>query len=416
MRTAYQYKLKPNTKQKNLIDSWLEYLRRQYNYRVAERFNWYECHRCDVNSCSLFVCHLPELKPQPDYYSQKRDLVKTKELFPEYKEIHSQVLQDCVEKVKKAFDRYLKGDKKNQKSGKPRFKGIGRYRSFTYTQMKQDCMRGKEINLPKIGKVKVILHRELPALFQIKTATITKKADGYYVTLSLEDKSVPKMTINHVPTLENTLGIDMGLKAFLITSDDEEIEIQKHYRKAQKRLRVTQKKVSRKKKGSKNRKKAVSKLGKTHLKVSNKRKDFHYKTANYLIKKADVIAHVGAACAQRIKLNIKGLTKTHLAKSILDAGWGQFLEILKLKAEKAGVLTVEVNPKGTSQYCSNCGHKVPKELKDRIHDCSNCGIVLCRDVNAALNIKKVAVGIPVNKARIISEAIAGVREKLPLST
>lgn len=390
MRTAYQYKLKPNTKQKEVIDDWLELLRRQYNYRVAERLNWYEFNRCDINSCSLVVCHLPQLKEQPSYYSQKRDLVLTKELFSEFKEIHSQVLQDCVERVKQAFDRFQKGNSKGNKSGKPRFKGLGRYRSFNYTQMKQDCISNRLINLPKIGKVKLIQHRELPSGFTIKTATITKKADGYYVTLSLEDKSVPEITIDIVPELENTIGIDMGLKSFLVTSEGKEIEIQQHYRKAQKRLRVKQKKVSRKKKGSTNRKKAVAKLGKAHQKIANKRKYFHYKTATHLVGKADVIAYE--------KLNIKGLAKTKLAKSILDAGWGQFLEILTLKAEKAGVLTVEVNPNGTSQHCSTCGHKVPKELKDRIHNCDNCGTVLCRDVNAAINIKHLAVGIPVNKA------------------
>lgn len=406
MRIAYQYKLKPNTKQKAIIDNWLELLRRQYNYRVAERLNWYEQNRCDINSCSLFVCHLPELKAQPDYYSQKRDLVKTKELFSEYKEIHAQVLQNCVERVKKAFDRFQKGDGKGKKSGKPRFKGVGRYRSFTYSQMKQDCISNRLINLSKIGKVKLIQHRELPDGFTIKTATITKKADGYYVTLSLEDKSVPFITIDTIPTEENTIGIDMGLKSFLVTSNGTEIEIQKHYRKAQKRLKVKQKKVSRKKKGSNNRKKAVVKLGKTHQKIANKRKDFHFKTANHLVKQADVIAYE--------KLNIKGLARTKLAKSILDAGWGQFLDILRFKAEKAGVLTVEINPNGTSQYCSNCGHKVPKELKDRIHSCDNCGIVLCRDVNAAINIKQLAVGIPVNKAYRVSEAIAGVGKKPPL--
>jgi putative transposase len=404
MRTAYQYKLKPNTKQKAIIDRWLELLKRQYNYRVAERLNWYEQNRCNINACSLIVCHLPELKQQPDYYSQQNDLLNTKNLFPEYKEIYSQVLQDCVQRVKKVFDRYQKGNCNGKRSGKPRFKNIGRYRSFTYPQIKQDCIScRRQINLPKIGWVKLIQHRELPAGFKIKTATITKKADGYYVTLSLEDKSILDIKIDTVPTIENTIGIDMGLKSFLVDSEGSEVEIQKHYRKAQKRLRVKQKKVSRKKKGSNNRKKAVGKLSKTHQKIANKRKDFHYKTATHLVKKADVIAHE--------KLNIKGLAKTKLAKSILDAGWGQFLDLLKLKAEKAGVLTVEVNPNGTSQYCSNCGHKVPKELKDRIHNCDNCGTVLCRDVNAAINIKHLAVGIPVNKAYRVSEAIAGVGKK-----
>jgi len=187
MRTAYQYRLRPTPDQESLMDNWLELLRRQYNYRLGERFNWWEQNRCDINACPL-ICYLPELKPNPDFYSQKRDLVNSKLLFPEYGEIHSQVLQDCVERVKKTFDRWFKGDSKGKRSGKPRFKGQGRYRSFTFPQMKQDCIDGKFIKLPKLGKFKLILHRPIPDGFQIKTATITKKADGWYITLSLEDK------------------------------------------------------------------------------------------------------------------------------------------------------------------------------------------------------------------------------------
>jgi putative transposase len=406
MRKAYQFKLRPNTKQIELFDSWLRLLKNQYNYRLAERLNWYEQNRSPVNACPL-VCHLPELKDKPDYYSQKRDLVNTKALFPVYKTIHSQVLQDCVERVDKTFKRWLSGDSNSKKSGKPRFKGVGRYRSFTYTQIKQDCIQGKFINLPKIGLVRVIQHREIPLGFKIKTATIIKKADGYYVTLSVEDKSIPKFEPDIIPTLDNTVGVDMGLKDFLVASDNSKVEIQQHYRRTQKLLRKRQKAVSRKNKGSNNRAKAVKKLAKTHLKVANKRKDFHYKTAGLIVSKADVVAHE--------KLNIKGLGKTKLAKSILDAGWGQFLEILKCKAEKAGVLIIEVNANGTTQECSTCGVKVPKQLKDRVHNCSSCGTELCRDLNAALNIRNRAVGHSVLKAYRVSEAIAGVGKKPALT-
>ncbi len=402
MRKAYQFKLRPNTKQIELFDSWLVLLKNQYNYRLAERLNWYEQNRSPVNACSL-ICYLPELKDRPDYYNQKRDLVNTKALFPVYKTIHSQVLQDCVERVDKTFKRWLSGNSNGKKSGKPRFKGVGRYRSFTYPQIKQDCIQGKFINLPKIGLVRIIQHREIPLGFKIKTATVTKKADGFYVTLSVEDKSIPKFEPDTVPTLNNTIGIDMGLKDFLVASDNSRVEIQQHYRRTQKLLRKRQKAVSRKKKGSRNRAKAVKKLGLAHLKVANKRKDFHDKTAGLIVSQADVVAYE--------RLNIKGLAKTKLAKSILDAGWGQFLEILKCKAEKAGVLVIEVNANGTSQECSNCGVKVPKELKDRVHSCSNCGTELCRDLNAALNIKYRAVGHSVLKAYRVSEAIAGVGKK-----
>jgi putative transposase len=191
------------------MGEWLELLRKQYNYRLAERFNGWEQNRCNIHACSLTVCHLPELKDKPDFYSQKRDLVNTKALFPEYQAIHSQVLQDCLQRVQRAFDRWLKGDCNGKRAGRPRFKGVGRYRSFTFPQMKQDCIRGQFIHLPKIGPVKLVQHRPLPEGFVIKTATITRKVDGWYVTLSLQDSSVPEWSPD-TPTWENTMGITWG--------------------------------------------------------------------------------------------------------------------------------------------------------------------------------------------------------------
>jgi putative transposase len=383
------------------MDNWLELLRRQYNYRLGERFNWWEQNRCDINACPL-ICHLPELKPNPDFYSQKRDLVNSKLLFPEYGGIHSQVLQDCVERVKKTFDRWFKGDSKGKRSGRPRFKGQGRYRSFTFPQMKQDCIDGKFIKLPKIGKVKVILHRSIPDGFKIKTATITQKADGWYVTLSLEDASVPELS-PELPTLDNTIGIDMGLKSFLVTDEGKEVPIPQHYRKAQKRLGRLQRSLSRKKKGSERRKKAIKRVAKAHQKVANQRKDFHCKTAKRLLNKGKHIGHEA--------LNIKGIARTRMAKSTYDAGWGTFLQILSVKAVNAGLMTIAVNPNGTTQNCSGCGQKVPKEIQDRWHSCPHCGLELDRDHNAAINIKYLAVGHPVNKAQETPDGIPGVTEK-----
>ncbi|WP_367267708.1 RNA-guided endonuclease InsQ/TnpB family protein [Okeania sp. SIO2C9] len=259
MRTGYQYKLRPNKEQIATIELWLELLRRQYNYRLGERFSWWSENRCPVNACPL-IMPIPQLRDHPDYYSQKKDLVNTKDKFPEYKLIHYQVLQDCIKRVKLAFDRWLKVDKNGHKLGKPRLNGIGRYRSFTYPQIKQDCIEEKKINLPKIGNIKFIQHRPLPDGFQIKTVTISRKADGYYVTLSLEDKSVPALTFNVEPTLKNTLGIDMGLKEFLVTSVGESVPIPPYYRKSQKRL-------SRNKKGSKRWLKAVKAVAKQHKKA-----------------------------------------------------------------------------------------------------------------------------------------------------
>ena len=325
MRTAYQYKLRPTKQQVVELDRWLSMLSAQYNYLLADRFNWYQENRSSVNACPL-VCHLPELRENPDYYSQKKTLPQLKKTHPWYSEIYSQVLQDVVKRVKVTFDRFLKGDSNGKRSGKPRFKSRSRYRTFTYPQMKDGCLPCNSISLPMFGKVKVVLHRPIPDGFKIKTASVTKKADGYCLTLSLEDKTVPEIKPDFNP--HSITGIDVGLKEFLTTSEGETVAIPQYYRKTQKRLRVIQKRVSRRKKGSKRRQKAVKQLGKCHKKVADKRKDFHFKTANWLLSKYDVIAHED--------LNIKGLARTKLAKSVLDAGWSSFLSILTNKAVNAG--------------------------------------------------------------------------------
>jgi putative transposase len=396
MRTAYQYRLRLTKQQQAMIDNWLELCRRQYNYRLAERFNWWEQNRCDINACPL-VCHLPDVKDRPNFYSQKRDLVNSKKQFPEYKELPSHSLQDVIARVEKAFDRWLSGDSNGKRSGKPRFKGRGRYRSIGFPDpIKSEHINGRFIQLPKIGKLKLILHRPLPDGFKVKTAAIVKKVDGYYITLSLQDASIPVVTPD-VPQLENTIGIDMGLKSFLVTDTGEEIAIAQYHRKLEKHLKRVQRSLSRKKKGSNRHNKAIKRVSKAHLKVSNQRKDFHYKSAQKLLSQGKHVAHE--------KLNIKGIARTRLAKSTHDAGWGQFLQILSIKAERAGLLTIAVNPNGTSQNCSGCGAKVPKELKDRVHACPKCGLTLDRDHNAAINIKYLAVGHSVNKAQVTPDAL-----------
>ncbi len=396
MRTAYQYKLRPTKEQAAKIDQWLSMLCAQYNYLLADRFDWWERNRSPINACPL-VCHLPELRDNPDYYSQKKTLPSLKKTHPWYAEIYSQVLQDVVKRVKITFDRFLKGDGSGKRSGRPRFKPRNRYRTFTYPQIKEECLQGNTINLPMFGRVKVILHRPIPDGFKVKTLSISKKADGYYLTLSLEDLTIPIIKPDINP--EAITGIDVGLKEFLTTSEGESVAIPQHYRKAQKRLKVIQKRVSRRKKDSNRRRKAVKRLGKQHKKVADKRKDFHFKTANYLLSKYDVVAHED--------LNVKGLSRTRLAKSVHDAGWSSFLSILQVKAENAGLLTIAVKASGTTQDCSSCGVKVSKKLHERWHSCL-CGCSLNRDHNAAINIRNRAEGHPVLKAqRLLSNSRIG---------
>ena len=389
MRTSYQYKIKPTQEQVEKIARTLEMLRCQYNYLLAQRFDWHGQNRCPLDRCPL-ICQIPELKEQPNYYSQKASLTQLKVDRPWYKEIQSQVLQEVPKKVEITFERWLKGDSNGKKSGRPRFKGVGQYKTFTYPQFKRHHFANNKITLSKIGDVKVIVHRPIPVGFDIKTVSVTKKADGYYVTLSLDDQTVP--TIKPDFNSDNIVGIDVGLIDFYVASDGSRINAPQHLRKAERKLKSAQRRVARRKKGSNRRKKAIKKLAIQHKKVADTRKDFHFKTARTLLDKYDIIAVE--------KLNIKGLVKTQLAKSINDAGWGQLIIILSNKSENAGLKVITVNPKGTSQECSNCGHKVKKRLSQRRHNCPVCHTSLCRDLNAAINIK--ARGTHALKAQLMS--------------
>jgi hypothetical protein len=169
----------------------------QYNYLLADRFDWWEMNRCPINACPL-VCTIALPREQPEYYGQKRSLVSLKTEREWYKDIHADVLQDMVKRVDLAMKRFIKGDSNGKRSGKPRFKGKNRYRTFAYQRVKPDCIQGNRIELPKLGKIKFIQHRPIPDGFVIKRALATLKADGWYATLTLEDVSVPDNPTNIV--------------------------------------------------------------------------------------------------------------------------------------------------------------------------------------------------------------------------
>jgi putative transposase len=182
---------------------------------------------------------------------------------------------------------------------------------------------------------------------------------------------------------KHEVGIDMGLEKFLATSDNGIVENPRFLKKATRRIKMLQRRLSRKAKGSKNRKKGRSKLAREEERAANQRKDFHWKVAHILIATYDLIAIEG--------LNIKKLLKDNpLARNISDAGWGKFIRILGYLAGSAGVLIVVVDPAGTSQECSRCHAIVPKDLSVRIHNCPYCGLVLDRDINSARIILYVA--------------------------
>jgi len=204
---------------------------------------------------------------------------------------------------------------------------------------------------------------------------IKREPDGWYVVFTVEENQS-----RFFPKTARAVGIDVGIENFATLSTGEVVENPEFLRESERELKTAQRKVSRRKKGSKRRSKAVKLLQKKHQKIRLKRADFHHKTALKIVRKFDAMAVED--------LNIKGMVKNHhLAKSISDAGWSQFILILTSKAESAGRVVIKVNPAYTSQDCSECGHRVRKTLATREHRCINCGFVAHRDHNSALAIK-----------------------------
>jgi putative transposase len=380
MLVTYQYRLNPNPEQASTMEVWGELLRRHYNYALSQRLDWLRRTRCQIDRCSIVSEPIGDIPGKVDYYTQASELRQTKELFPEYKNIYAECQQQNLMRLDKAWKRWLIPDKKGKRGGRPRFKKRGDICSFTFPRV--NCpkagahLTGNILKLSKIGEIEVILHRPIPDGFAIKQATLLRKADGWYVSFSLEDDTVPEPL--PVDEVKSVVGIDVGLEKFLATSNGQAVEIPQFYRKAQQQLARQQRQLARMEKGSKNHQRQSNKVACLHLHVARHRKEFHYQVAHWLCDQYDLIAFEN--------LNIKGLARTRLAKSILDAAWGSFLTILQAVAVKRGKWVIGDHPRGTSIECSGCGGRVEKTLKDRVHSCPHCGLVIDRDWNSGINI------------------------------
>jgi len=303
-----------------------------------------------------------------------KELPALKDAFPEYRTVGSQVLQDVIQRLDRAFQGFFRRVKAgNAKAGFPRFKSFARYDSFT---LKQTGWRleGRYLYVKGIGRFKLFLSRPIEG--DIKTVTVRRTATGkWFVCFSCDH--VPERVF---PEVTDAVGIDMGLECFCKDSDDHTVDNPRFLSQGAKLIRRRSRSLARKKKGSQNRKEARILLAKAHETIRNQRYDFAHKTANYYVAQYHEIYIED--------LNVRNMVKNrHLAKSISDAAWGTFFECLTYKAAEAGRQIIEVNPRNTSQNCSQCGALVPKTLSVRVHHCPSCGVTLDRDFNAALNIK-----------------------------
>lgn len=377
MLKCFKYRLYPTRQQACAFEQMLETHRRLYNGGLAERTDAWRSEQRSVT-----------------YGQQSAVLKDRRKNDPYITATNFSSCQATLRRLDKSFQNFFRRVKAGQKPGYPRFKGRDRFDSVWFGSYGDGCkLNGHRlVYFQHIGKVKVKLHR--PVEGAIKTMAFKRETEKWFVLFTCELPDTPAKSIRSV------VGIDMGLKSFLVTSDGETFDPPRFYRNAQAKLRRLQRAVSRKKRGSNRRQKAVRQLAKMQWHISNQRRDFHHKTALSLVSEYDLISHEA--------LNIKGLCRTRLAKSIHDAGWGQFLTILTSKAVEAGVSVIAVNPANTSQMCSRCGKlpSVKKKLSDRLHKCEHCDYTADRDFNAAENILGLGLSLQASTCADVGQCVA----------
>ncbi len=370
MNLTYEYKLIPTDAQRETIDLWLNICRKVYNFALRERKDWVNSRKCDINSCSIKQEYIiPADAPRLTFARQCKTLAEAKKSTPELKLPHTHVLQQVLRQLEAAFVAMWE-----RGYGFPRFKK--RMRSFVFPQLNLESVRRfnccDEVNLPKIGWVKMHLSRPIPEGFEVKQIRVVKRASGYYALLALQlDVNVPQASPSG-----HGLGIDLGLEHFLATSDGQLIARPRFFADGQRKLKLLQRQRSRKKRGSRKSRQLQHRIAKHYEYISNSRKDFHFKTAHQLCGNTDMIFAED--------LNLQAMSASTLSKHTLDAGFGQFLNILSHVCFKRDKYFAKVNPNGTSQTCPICQtHTGKKLLSERIHKCPECGYETNRDVAAA---------------------------------
>ena len=365
---SYEFKLKPTVEQVQEIEHTLTVCRKVWNYALRDRKDWIKSRKSPVNACSIISEYIvsPD-EPYPNYAKQCKALTEAKKKFPELKTVNAQVLQQVLRRLETAFL-----DMQRKQMGFPRFKNHYRMRSFVFPQMLKNCLSNSQIKLPQLGSIEFVKSRDIPSGFEIKQARIVRKASGYFMTLSLQsDVLVPDPMPSGYP-----LGIDLNLANFLATSDGEIIARPRFLSTLYRKIKLLQRRLKHKNKGSNNRRKLNQKIARLHQKVSDTRKDWHYKIAHHLCDSAGMLFVED--------INFRAWAKGMYGAHTLDAAFGQFVSILQWVAWRRGVYFAKVDKNYTSQQCPECkAHTGKKELGERIHSCPVCGFTINRDVAAA---------------------------------
>jgi len=362
MLQAYKYRMYPSQEQVTLLMSHIHACRFVYNSSLEQKIRAYEQEGQKL-SCFDLNNRLPALKEE----------------HPWLKEVNSQSLQSANKNLDNAFTRFFR-----EKKGFPRFKSKKNpVQSFQVPQHYRVDFDQKKIRFPKIGEVKAVFHRKFAGKMKYATVSVTSTGKWFVSILVDDGRTEPESAPF---SLDTTLGIDVGLKDFATLSTGEKIENPRYLKNSLQRLKVLQRRVSRKKKGSKNRGKAIRKLAQCHEKIANQRNDFLHKVSFRVVSENQAIAVES--------LNVGGMMKNHcLAQGIGDVSWNTFFTMLEYKCRKYGKTLLKIGRfDPSSKICNKCGYlKQDLVLSDREWICPDCGTPHDRDINAAINIKKFAL-------------------------
>lgn len=371
MRRAFVFKLKPTAAQAAGLQRYLDVTRSVYNAALEQR---------------IAAWALGEHRSWIDQSREIRELREAGLL----EGCHVHLAQHALKRLDRAYAAFFsRCATATTQKGFPRFKGHRHWRSLHFKEYGNGCaLRDGRLRVSKIGAIRVRQHR--PLVGTPKTATLIRKADGWYVHVVCDTGDPPPLRHGGRAT-----GIDVGLEAFATLADGERIANPRHMRHASRKLKAEQRVLARKRRGSRSRDKQRQRVALAHLHVARARRDFHHKLARDLVARFDRIAVEDLTVAAMRSAG--GARKRGLNGSMADASWAQFFAILAEKCEQEGVELVKVDPRYTSQTCSGCGVIAKKTLSQRQHEC-DCGTSLHRDHNAAINIQHRAWAAPVVEA------------------
>ena len=356
MKTAFRFRLYPNRKQERKLLRMIEAGRRLWNDALAHRKQRWEERRLSTSYSQQCLILTAE---------RQGDLLLG--------ELYSQAGQEIIKRLDNAFKAFFE-----HRAGYPRFKKFSSSGSFTYPQayngsVKPDAIR-RRLFLSKVGNVKAVFHRRMPPHGKPKTCTVVREPNGkWHVSLVYEDdEEIAQPSTKPA----SPVGIDLGLKSLIATTEGVKIPHPQFLKKAEGRLNRLQRSFSRTRKGSENRVHARLLVAVQHAKVANQRADFNHKLCAELVGRHDLIAFED--------LRVRNMVRNHaLAKSITDAGWGQLRRFTERKVARSARLVVRVPPEYSTQECSFCGALNQVPLSVRVFDCRGCKKMLDRDFNAA---------------------------------